>query len=220
MVRRIVFWGLVVFCIIGTTGLMILFSLRNSQTDMLPGASPEDLKVVEGDWVKGSSNPQATLIEYSDFQCPACASYRPFFQQAVTDLGKDARFIYRHFPLKSIHKNAELAAYAAEAAGSQGKFWEMHDAIFEHQEEWASEQDARQLFVQYAERLELERAKFEADLDSQKIKGKVNQDLEGGQTLGVNATPTFFLNGKKINNPRTYEEFRTLIENEIKRSVP
>ena len=120
--------------------------------------------------------------------------------------------MYRHFPLRNIHPNADLAARAAEAAGRQGKFWEMHDLIFEHQKEWADQKDARELFVQYAQSLNLDIEQFWVDVDSSEIKDKIDIDSKSGLNFEVNATPTFFLNGEKLQNPRNYEEFKSLIQ--------
>ena len=169
--------------------------------------------VSQSDYSKGNRKAAVILVEYSDFQCPACAAYYPLVKQLSEEFGDKMVFIYRHFPL-SQHQNAESAAVAAEAAGRQGKFWEMHDLIFDNQNEWAKSArwSVEDIFVKYAEKLNLDLEKFKADLDLKEIKQKVSKDLESGVNVRVNGTPTFFLNGKKLSTPRSYEEFKEIIE--------
>jgi len=164
---------------------------------------------------KGSEQAKIVIVEYSDFQCPACAAYYPIIKELTRELGDQIVFAYRHFPLRQIHVNADLAARAAEAAGMQGKFWEMHDALFERQKEWAQSPDAKPLFSSYAVFLGLDVGKFNVDVESEKIIQKVEADLAGGMASRVNATPTFFLNGKKLNNPRNYDEFKNTVIKEL-----
>lgn len=170
------------------------------------------------DWVKGNKQAKIVLIEYSDFQCPACASYYPIVKQLAEESSQSAQFVYRHFPLSTIHANADLAARAAEAAGRQDKFWQMHDKLFENQTEWANERNPVDTFAKYAEELNLDINKFRNDLDLQEIKEKVRKDIRSGEVAEVNATPTFFVNGKKIQSPRSYEEFLKKIEEEINKN--
>ncbi len=168
------------------------------------------------DWVVGNKNSKTILIEYSDFQCPACGHYHPLVKQIVKEFGDKIEFAYRNFPLP-MHQNADLAARVAEAAGAQSKFWEMHDMIFEHQEEWSekSGDEARSILKQYAEKLGLDAARFESDLNSDKIKEKIENDRQSGIRSKVDSTPTFFLNGEKIQNPRSYDEFKSIISDAI-----
>ena len=164
-------------------------------------------------WIKGSKSAQIILVEYSDFQCPACAGYSRITKRLTEELGNDFQLNFRHYPLKK-HTNAELAAKSAEAAGRQGKFWEMHDLLFERQKEWTKKnnEDTEKLFVQYAVSLNLNMEQFQSDLHSQAITNKVHNDARNGRRSGVKGTPTFFLNGQKItDNPRNYETFRDLI---------
>jgi protein-disulfide isomerase len=170
------------------------------------------------DWSKGNKEAKIVLVEYSDFQCPACGAYYPLLKQLNQELSGEVQFVYRHFPLRQIHANAELAARAAEAAGRQGKFWEYHDLLFENQREWSEESRARDIFVRYAQSLDLDTGRFTNDMDSQEIKEKVDKDYASGVRSAVDATPTFFLNGKRIQNPRSYEEFRSVIEEAVKNS--
>ena len=116
-------------------------------------------------------------------------------------------------PLRQIHPNAQLAAQAAEAVGKQEKFWEMHDMIFENQRTWSNQMrgQAEETFVSYASALNIDIEQFKTDMDSEEVKDKVNNDYQSGIRARVNSTPTFFLNGERIQNPRSYEEFRNII---------
>jgi protein-disulfide isomerase len=167
------------------------------------------------DRIFGNPNGTIELVEYSDFQCPACAAASPKVNQLLIDYKDKIKFVYRHFPLKSIHPNAEPAAKAAEAAGVQGKFMEMGDLLFKNQSSWKDSPNPTGLFVDYATQLGLNTDDFQRDMRSDDIKTKINRDYQSGIDGGVNSTPTFFLNGKKIANPATYEGFKQLIEEAI-----
>lgn len=175
----------------------------------------EVYEIQADEWVKGEQNAAVTVIEYSDFQCPACATYAPLISQLTEDLEGKVKVIYRHLPLFTIHNNALDAAKAAEAAGIQGKFWEMHDLLFENQEDWSDEGSPRDKFVKYAETLELDIAKFEADFESSEVEDKVNEDLSTANRLRLNSTPTFFINGKKIRSPSSYDDFKSKVEDAL-----
>ena len=109
----------------------------------------------------------------------------------------------------------EVAAQAAEAAGKQNKFWEMHDMIFENQKEWSDERNVKEFFVMYAEALNLNKEQFVADFDLKEVMDKINADYKSGLRYSVNAVPTFFLNGEKLQNPRNYEDFKSIIQEYI-----
>lgn len=183
------------------------------------GSRNVNVEVSDKDKFLGDKNAKVTLVEYSDFQCPACKSYESIVKQLLEAYSpEDLRLVYRHFPLRSIHPNADLAAQAAEAAGEEGKFWEMKDLLFEKQSEWAKEKDPRGLFGAYAKAIGLDVAEFEEDLKSDDdSKERVEKDYQSGVALGVNATPTFILNGVIIKNPQTIDEFKALIDAELKK---
>jgi len=208
---RVVFWAVAFLVIVGTVFGMVKLASRAPN-----GGSDKSIAstITEADQVKGNRSASTTLIEFSDFQCPACASYAPMVKRVAEEFGNQLAIAYRHFPLPQ-HKNAPLAAQAAEAAGKQGKFWEMHDKIFANQREWAESSNARAAFTRYAEFLGLNMEKFNADIDSQEIKNKIDSDYESGQRIGIGGTPTFFLDGQHIQNPRNYESFKSLITDAI-----
>ncbi len=132
-------------------------------------------------------------------------------KKAVQEFGDKIRFSYRHFPLVQIHQNAELAAQAAEAAGLQGKFWEMHDMLFDKQSNWGTIKDAKKFFIQYAGELDLDKAKFESDLASDAVKQKVQNSRSEAARINLGGTPSIFINDKIIDNPGSYDELKNLI---------
>ncbi len=169
--------------------------------------------------VKG--NPEATVVlsEHSDFQCPACGQFEPVVSNIIDEYGDQIRFEYHHFPLISIHPSAELAARVAEAAGVQGKFWEMHDILFERQKNWSQNINPKNLFSSYAEELGLDVDKFNRDVNSSVVREAVQNDMREGRVLKISATPTFYLNGEKI-EITTFDDFKKQIEVAIGVTAP
>jgi protein-disulfide isomerase len=201
---------LVVLAVIGFFGYKVYAFF----TAPLPEVVEQPVNVVETDWVKGAGEAEATLIEYGDFQCPACATYYPMVKQLLDEYPDTLRVVYRHFPLPS-HRNAYPAAQAAEAAGRQDKFWEMHDILFERQSEWSNLSNPQDKFEEYAEELELDMEQFVTDYESEEAREKIDADLLSATQLGVNATPTFYLNGKKLAPVRSYQDFSSRVQEEI-----
>ena len=152
-----------------------------------------------------------TIIEFSDFQCPACRAAQPTVDQALIKYKDKINFVYRHFPLAQ-HKNAELAAQASEAASEKGKFWEFHDKLFASQNEWAEQGNPTDLFVKYATELGLDGGKLKADIESKKFEQRVKDDLNDGLKLGVNSTPTFYFNNEKYTGDFNPNNFNAKIE--------
>ena len=216
MKNKIILWAIIAVVVIGSIfGIVKLAS--KSQTAGSDNLAITISAINDNENIKGEKEAVATLIEYSDFQCPACGSYYPIVKKVTEDLGAKVRFAYRHFPLPQ-HKNAKLAATVAEAAGKQGKFWEMHDLIFQNQSDWSEEKNAAVLFARYAQDLGLDLARFQIDIASDEIKAKIENDYKSGVKAGVNSTPSFFLNGKKMDNPRNYDEFKNAIEQALGQS--
>jgi len=173
-----------------------------------------DISVSENDHIKGSFDAQVTLVEFSDFQCPACKAYAPILSELSRQFPNELRIIYKHFPLRSIHPGAESAARASEAASLQGKFWEMHDVLFENQDVWGRA-PSRNLFEKYASEIALDTEQFVRDFESSAVRERVTLDASLSAELGLNSTPSFYLNGKKIRNPLSVEEFAELIRAEL-----
>src|ERR1700677_882484 len=133
------------------------------------------IPIGKDDHVLGPADALVTLVEYGDYECPACGAAHPMVKVILKRLGAKLRFVFRNMPLNEIHPDAELAAEAAEAAGAQGKFWEMHDALYEHQDQLGP-----QLASILAKRLHLDIARFEQDLDSRRFRDRVKRDFMGG----------------------------------------
>ena len=216
MKNKIILWAIIIVVVIGSIfGIVKLAS--KSQTPGSDNLAITVSAINDDENIKGDKEALATLIEYSDFQCPACGSYYPIVKKVSEDLSAKVRFAYRHFPLPQ-HKNAKLAATVAEAAGKQGKFWEMHDLIFQNQSDWSEDKNAAILFAKYAQDIGLDLARFQTDIASDDIKAKIENDYKSGVKAGVNSTPSFFLNGKKMDNPRNYDEFKKAIEKALGQS--
>src|ERR1043166_8869007 len=147
------------------------------------------LPVGKRDHIQGASSAIVTLVEYGDYQCPFCGDTYPVIKKLQKHFGEQLRFVFRNFPLVRIHAYAQRAAEAAEAAGAQGKFWEMHDYLFEHQDAL----DAENL-VHAAEALELDNVKFDHDVDGQVDARGVEEDVKSGKDRGGGGTPTIFIN--------------------------
>jgi protein-disulfide isomerase len=205
--RRVGIWTITLVII----GLVIYGAIQlvptNPSTNNSTGSIPDKMA---DDHISGSG--PVTLVEYSDLQCPACKRYYPILKQIQLEMGSEVTVIYRHFPLVTIHQNARIAAQATEAASRQGKFWEMHDKLFEGQESWAEDRNPELIFEQYAKDLSLNVEQFKADLNSSEVRQRVERDIQDGNSAGINSTPTFYINGKSVSNPRNYEDFRALIE--------
>jgi protein-disulfide isomerase len=167
------------------------------------------------DQARGPKDAGVVLVEYSDFQCPACGSFYPVVEDLNKELDGKILFVYRHFPLPQ-HPDALLAAEAAESAGLQGKFWEMHDMIFENQNEWSESGKAGGIFTGYAGTLGLDMARFNSDVSSSEVRDKIEIDLRGAIKANINSTPTFYLNGKKMEGFNSYDEFKNLVREAVR----
>ncbi len=155
--------------------------------------------ITSADHAKGNALAKVTVVEYSDFQCPACGAYYPLVKSLEDKYSDRVQFIYRHFPLTAVHRNAMLGALASEAASNQGKFWEMHNMLFDNQTEWSENDNPRDVLLGYADKLRINRDQFNRDLDSAETMARVQRDIRSGDNANVNATPTFFLNNQKVN---------------------
>lgn len=210
-VKRMAIWAGVALLLVGS--VVGLFKLANkpsvlsSQTEIVktPPISEEDI-------TKGNKKAKMVLIEYADFQCPACGYYYSFIKQLSEEYKDKMLFAYRFFPLRQIHSNAMPSSQAAYAAHLQGKFFEMHDMLFENQKEWSDSSNAKNIFTSYAQKLGLNEEKFKKDMESNDALRVIDNQYSVGAQAGVNSTPTFFLNGELIQNPKDYASFKELID--------
>jgi Na+/H+ antiporter NhaA len=151
----------------------------------------EDIDPAE-DHIRGPEDAPVTLVEYGDFECPYCGRAEPIVRQLLSDLGSDVRYVFRHLPLTDVHPHAQIAAEAAEAAGSQGQFWEMHDLLLDHQGALRGPD-----LVGYAEQLGLDVDRFGSEIKRHEHDGRIARDVESAELSGVSGTPTFFINGQR-----------------------
>ncbi len=167
-----------------------------------------DLKVPVGsdDHCAGDESAAVTLVEYGDYQCPDCGVAYPIVKQLQKHFGDKLRFVYRNFPLP-MHEFAETAAETAEFAGSKGKFWEMHDSLFEHQEEFSET-----FFTDLAEQAGLNTTALDRALENESFADKIEDDVNSGEQSGVHGTPTFFLNGKRHEDSYDYRTLKEAVE--------
>jgi protein-disulfide isomerase len=172
-------------------------------TNLKPQVTPRDN--IQG-------NPQAviTLVEYGDYQCPHCGHAYPIIKQLQEAFKDQLKLVFRNFPLRNIHPLAESAAIAAEAAGRQDRYWEMHDVIFERQRDMHGNS-----FREFAQELGLNVEQFEKDSKDEDILEKVEGDFESGIMSGVNGTPTFFINGKRYNGSWEFEDMAIVLKEMI-----
>jgi len=173
---------------------------RAKRPHVLP--SPEDKTLSaksspESPHIRGNPDAPVTLEEYGDFQCPPCGMFAAFAGQLEKEYDSRLRVIFRNFPL-TMHEHARDAALAAEAAGMQGRFWEMHDTLYREQDNWSKAPNARELFESYAQTIGLDLNKFKSDMDSERAKARVDADRQRGESLGIQTTPTLFINNQPL----------------------
>jgi len=161
--------------------------------------------------VRGNPEASVVLTEYADFQCPACGQFHPVMKSLVEQYGDRVRFEFKHFPLLSIHPYALPAAKAAEAAGVQGKFFEMHDKLFENQDAWSKSGTPQIFFVQYAEELGLDVDLFKQHMRASMVDDAIKAQYHQAQGLGLTGTPSFFLNGELMEF-ETFDQFIGALE--------
>jgi protein-disulfide isomerase len=163
----------------------------------------------------GPETAEVTIVEFSDFQCPYCARYGPILKRLVDEYPNQVRVVFKQFPIASIHPQARKAAEASLCAGDQGKFWEMHDAMFENQSKLAVPQ-----LKELATTVGLDTTQFNQCLDSGRHFQTVSKDLQDAMKVGVSGTPAFFVNGRPLKGSIPYETIAKLVEEELKLNAP
>ncbi len=195
-------------------------TLPDTVVTVTPSPTPDTDFEPEAIAVMGSPDAPVTIVEFTDYQCPYCQRYStgtlPEIIKNYVETGK-VRYILKNFPLTQIHPNAIPAATAAECAGEQGKYWEMHDIIFHSQQEWSSNASAAQVFADYAKNMGLDTDDFESCFNSTRYAEKIMNDQKEGLAAGVQGTPAFFINGQFINGAQPYEVFQQIIEQQLEK---
>ena len=203
------FWVIIAVLILGFAGL-VTYSKMTAPPKVTSNGSSN---------VYGKADSPVTLTEYIDFQCEACYAYYPTVKQVKEKYKDQVKFQVKNFPIFSSHRFAMKAAVSAEAAAQQGKFWEMHDLIFEGQKTWQMMQDPQEQFNSYAETIGLDMTKFKTDISAPETDAAIDADLKEVQEIGGNGTPTFAINGKKIETPQnSVEAFSKLLDDELAKS--
>ncbi|MFA6473439.1 MAG: thioredoxin domain-containing protein [Patescibacteria group bacterium] len=173
-------------------------------------AGPVDVEVKSDDWIRGNKNAKVTLVEFSDFECPFCGRFNPTVDQVLKDYKDDVRVVFKHYPLTTIHPQAQKAAEAAECAGAQGKFWEMHDKMFTNQATLSLEN-----MKKWAKEVGVKESTFNTCLDKGEMASKVSEDVQVANGLGVSGTPTSFVNGIEVSGAQTFDYVKSIIDQQL-----
>jgi protein-disulfide isomerase len=216
-------WFIVGFIVLVTAGVIIAGayssgqSSNNASSTFVATTAPA---ITSADWTEGNPNAKVSLIEYGDFECPACGEYFPLVQQLVQNYSSTVLFVFRNFPLYTIHPFAGIGAQAAEAAGLEGgaqAYWAMHDLLYEKQSEWSTNsaltpaQVVSEYFNTYAQSIGLNVNQFDTDINATSVTDKIQADVDGGNAAAIDHTPTFFVNLKQIPNPESASDFENTL---------
>jgi protein-disulfide isomerase len=197
--------GVLLLAIVGGLWFMRSVPQTGSVAAGSSGANPPQ--------AKGRDGAPVTIEEFGDYQCPPCGALYPELEKIMADYGDRVRLVFRHYPLVRIHPNALAAAHAAEAAGLQGKFWEMHDQLYRGQKSWERAGDVRGAFAAYARSLGLDAERFSRDMSGEAVDTRVTADLERARSLGVDSTPVIFVNGRQLPfSSQTGKDLRAAID--------
>lgn len=196
---------------VGVSAMILIGSGSKSE----PKAGGDTL--VREDSYQTQSGAPVTLVEFGDYQCPACGSAQPVVEQLKQEYGPKLNVVFRNLPLTQIHKNALASANAAEAAGAQGKYYEMNSLLYKNQGQWSSAANPMNFFVTYAQSLGLDTNRLKSEVETQKYKNKIDRDLKDAEKLGLNATPSFFVNGTPVENA---SDLKAAIEAALKTAQP
>jgi protein-disulfide isomerase len=209
-------WFIAGFLVLVTAGVIIAGAYGSSSSTNNTGfVSTTAPAINSSDHTLGNPNAKVSLIEYGDFECPACGQYNPVVKQVVANYSSTVIFVFRNFPLYTIHPVAGISSQAAEAAALQGKYWQMNDILYTKQTEWSTTdptQVVAKYFDGYATSLGLDVTKFNNDISSKGVMDKISNDVTGANTASVDHTPTFFVDLKQIQNPTSYADFKATLD--------
>lgn len=207
------------FIIIGTVLVLVVASVSWLYSSRKPGGklTTSGSSGAQPPHMLGPVDARARIEEFGDFQCPSCGTLHAVLRKLESEYSSRMALTFREFPLAAIHPNAVEAARAAEAAGLQGRFWLMHDLLYDYQSAWSDSKDVRSVFAQYAADLGLDAERLKRDMDSQIVKERLAADQKRAVSLGVTGTPTLFLNGREVApESLTESDLRALIEKALK----
>lgn len=207
------FITILVVVVLAITGLFIFTNKKNNSS-----GNTTNTTATVSNHTEGNTSSKVRLIEYGDFQCSACEAFYPIEKQVLPKYLSKISYTFREFPIESLHPNALAAARAAEAASLQGKFFEMHNLLYEDQNLWMNSDNPQTVFDQLASSLNLNITKFNTDFASEAVNNTITADMNDGNKKGVDGTPTYFLNGTKLNNEVIYSvaSFSAAIDQAIK----
>lgn len=194
----------------------IFLLTRGSPSKTVAGVTISQIDYSKGEKI-GSDSAKVKVVEFSDLECPACLAAEPYVKKLITTYPdqNQIQVIYRHFPLPQ-HTHSRQVAALAEAAGKQGKFWEMHDKLFDTQSQWSGMTDATPFFMDLVKQLDLDADKIKQAMEENAIKAIIDNDASEGRSLGVNQTPTFFINGRKL-NLKSFDDLVVAVVEELKK---
>lgn len=208
--------------LLGIAGVVIiggvLLAIFANPQPKEPGAPVgKDSLIRENSHMTGSRDAKVTIVEFGDYQCPACKAVQPEIEAVLAEYkdNPNVNFVFRNFPLDTIHPNAHVSAEAAEAAGAQGKYWEMNHMLYEKQAEWSASLTPIDIFAGYAAELGLNVDQFKSAVQQRLYADIINTDYKDGEAIGVNSTPTFFVNGQKQDKVLNRAELKALIDAEL-----
>ncbi len=199
-------------------GGVLLAVFANPQPKEAGKSVDEKSLIRDNSYMTKQASAKVNVVEFGDFQCPACGAAQPILKKIIEEYkdNKDVNLVFRHFPLDSIHPNAHISSEAAEAAGAQGKFWEMYDKLYENQSIWTELPDPSDILAGFAQQLGLDVGKFKSEVSSRRYTDVIKADQEDGNKLGVNSTPTIYINGEKMDSYQ-YDKLKSKIEEDLKK---
>ena len=206
----------IVLAVAVAAGAAVYLSRQPEEAAITNGASTTTVDIKSGGRFRGPDTAEVTLVEFGDYQCPSCAAYHPFVKEILNRYPKQLRLEFHHFPLISIHPNSMAAAKAAEAAGEQGHYWEMHDALFEYQTQWAAAPDPKPVFAAIANRIGINGTILVQAMESPLIQQRILADVQQGES-SVQAVPTFFIKGQQVPIKLSMEDFVHVIDAHLKK---
>jgi protein-disulfide isomerase len=207
---------IIVLAVVLAAGIAVYWS---RQTTAASGESANKSTVEAnsgGGHIRGKASAPVTLVEFGDYQCPSCGYFHPIVDELLRRYPDKVKLEFHHYPLIQMHPHALAAAMAVEAAGDQGKYWEMHDLVYTHQKEWSVMPDPESEFLAFAAQLGLDANKFMRSVKSTEVDKRILEDIQRGSNLKVSGTPSFFINGRSVDPlPSGVDEFAKIVDDAL-----